>query len=125
MLRPSWLPDVLVALSGGPVSYTGLLEGLRDYGAARHRRWPQPILQDAVLHRTLRWMVQRGLVTRAKEGQFPFRAVYRLTPPAQELAELTAPMAEWAVRHEDLLELDRRARVQRRPSSRDRSAPSG
>ncbi len=113
-LSPSWLPDVLVALSGGPLPYTGLLRTLRSYEVPRGRRWPQPLIQEAVLTRTLRWMQRRGLVERARERAFPFGTVYWLTPAAKELADLVAPMAQWAAAHEDLLDEDRRAWAERR-----------
>jgi DNA-binding HxlR family transcriptional regulator len=113
-LSPSWLPDVLVALSGGPQAYTGLLGTLRSYEVPRGRRWPQPLIQEAVLTRTLRWMQRRGLVERARERAFPFGTVYWLTPAAKELVELVMPMAQWAAAHEDLLEVDRRAWLERR-----------
>lgn len=113
-LDPEWLPDVLVALSGGPQPYTRLLGTLRTYEVARARRWPPPMVQDAVLHRTLRWMQRRGLVERVRGREWPFSAVYWLTPAAQELAELVMPMAEWAAAHEDLLEVDRQAWAERR-----------
>ncbi len=114
LLNPVWLPDVLVALSAGPRPYTGLLQSIRTAGTPRSRRWPRPIIRDAVLYRTLRWMEQRGLVAHTRERQFPFSASYRLTAAAQELLALSVPLAEWAARHEDLLELDRRARAQAR-----------
>ncbi|ABD11105.1 transcriptional regulator, HxlR family [Frankia casuarinae] len=113
-LNPGWLPDVLVALSSGPQPYTGLLRTLRSYDVPRGRRWPQPLIQEAVLTRTLRWMQRRGLVERARERAFPFGTVYWLTPAAKELADLVTPMAQWAAAHEDLLEIDRRAWAERR-----------
>ncbi len=113
-----------MALSGGPLPYTRLLRTLRTYEVARGRERPQPVIQDAVLHRTLRWMQQRGLVECARGQEFPFPAVYWLTPAAHELAELVMPMAEWAAQHEDLLELDRRARSERR-RKRVRTGRSG
>ncbi|MEX5713183.1 winged helix-turn-helix transcriptional regulator [Parafrankia sp. FMc6] len=113
-LSPGWLPDVLVALSGGPQAFTGLLRTLRSYDVPRGRRWPQPLIQQAVLIRTLRWMQHRGLVERMREHAFPFGTVYWLTPAAKELADLVAPMAQWAAAHEELLEVDRRAWAERR-----------
>ncbi|WP_261571219.1 winged helix-turn-helix transcriptional regulator [Frankia gtarii] len=113
-LGPGWLPDVLVALSGGPLAYTGLLRTLRSYEVPRGRRWPQPVIQEAVLTRTLRWMQRRGLVEREREPAFPFGTVYWLSPAAKELTDLVAPMAQWAAAHEDLLEEDRRAWAERR-----------
>jgi len=113
-LSPGWLPDVLVALSGGPLPYTGLLRTLRTYEVPRGRRWPQPMIQEAVLTRTLRWMQRRGLVERARERVFPFGTVYWLTPEAKELADLVTPMAQWAAAHEELLEVDRREWSERR-----------
>ncbi|MCK9904460.1 transcriptional regulator [Parafrankia colletiae] len=113
-LAPEWLPDVLVALSREPLSYTGLLGVLRSYEVARGRRWAQPVLRDSVLHRTLRWMQDRGLVERDRGQQWPFTSVYWLTPAAMELVRLVLPMAQWAAAHEDLLELDRRIWAERR-----------
>ncbi len=113
-LSPGWLPDVLVTLSGGPQPFTSLLRTLRSYDVPRGRRWPQPLIQQAVLIRTLRWMQHRGLVERMRERVFPFGTVYWLTPPAKELADLVAPMAQWAAAHEELLEMDRRAWAERR-----------
>ncbi|KPM52696.1 transcriptional regulator [Frankia sp. B2] len=113
-LDSEWLPDVLVALSQEPLSYTGLLGRLQSYEAARVRRWPPPVVRDSVLHRTLRWMQDRGLVEHDRDEVWPFAAVYRLTPPARELARLVLPIAEWAAAHEDLLELDRKLWAERR-----------
>jgi DNA-binding HxlR family transcriptional regulator len=112
-LRPGWLPDVLVALAAEPLPYSELLRTLRSYEVPRGRRWPQPLIHEAVLTRTLRWMQRRGLVERARERAFPFGTVYWLTPAAKELADLVAPMAQWAAAHEELLEVDRRAWAER------------
>ncbi|KPM57684.1 transcriptional regulator [Frankia sp. R43] len=113
-LSPGWLPDVLVTLSNGPQPYTSLLRTLRSYDVPRGRHWPQPLIQEAVLTRTLRSMQRRGLVERMRERAFPFGTVYWLTPAAKELADLVAPMAQWAAAHEELLEVDRRAWAARR-----------
>ena len=127
-LNSEWLPDVLVALSREPLSYTGLLSALRSYEVARGRQWPRPWFRDSMLHRTVRWMRVRGLVESERGEQFPFASVYRLTPPARELVGLVLPIAEWAAAHEDLLELDRkiqaerqRRRTERRKGPRSRS----
>ncbi|ONH25283.1 winged helix-turn-helix transcriptional regulator [Pseudofrankia asymbiotica] len=112
-LAPEWLPDVLVALYREPLSYTALLGMLRSYEVVRGQ-WPPPVLRGPVLHRALRWMKERGLVESERGQQWPFTTVYRLTPPAMELAGLVLPLAEWAAAHEDLLELDRRIWAERR-----------
>lgn len=114
LLDRDWLPDVLVALSAGPRLYTNLLQTIRAYGTPRTRPGPRQYFHDKVFNQTLRWMEERGLVERTKEEMFPFHASYRLTPAAEELIALSAPMVEWAERHEDLLALDRRARDERR-----------
>lgn len=112
LLNRVWIPDVLVTLSAEPRPYTELLRSIRSYGASPIRHGPRPLLRDAVLHRTLRWMEERGLVEHTREDRFPFATLYRLTPPAEELLALSLPLAQWAARHEDLLELDRRARAE-------------
>lgn len=113
-LSPGWLPDVLVTLSDGPQAYTSLLRTLRSYDVPRGRHWPQPLIQQAVLTRTLRWMQHRGLVERMRERVFPFGTVYWLTPAAKELADLVTPMAAWAAQYEELLTVDRQAWAERR-----------
>jgi len=72
-------------------------------------------------------MTDRGLVEHVRGATFPFSAVYWLTPAAEELAALVAPMAQWAAAHEELLELDRRkwAERQRRKRGGRRRSRSG
>ncbi|MEU6351111.1 winged helix-turn-helix transcriptional regulator [Streptomyces sp. NPDC047072] len=112
LMSGEWTWDVLVALHGGPLQYTALLDAIRSIqtGSA----WPgkkHNYLRDGTLNRTLRRLEQGELVRHDREPVFPYRAAYELTSAAQGLLVVVAPLAEWAELNADLL---KRARERRR-----------
>lgn len=112
LMSGEWTWDVLIALHGGPLHYTSLLNVIRaqdnvaGWPGRKHRR-----LQDSPLNRTLRRLEQGELVKHDRESDFPYRATYELSSAAEELLSVAAPLAMWAETHSDLLD---RARQRRR-----------
>jgi DNA-binding HxlR family transcriptional regulator len=109
-LSQEWEPDILVALSAGPLRYVALLEAIRsrtivDGWNGRHRR----DIADSTLNRTLRKMERDSLVERARdESVFPPMASYHLTPVARQLLEVLRPATDWIGEHPEVID-----RVQR------------
>ncbi|GLZ37873.1 winged helix-turn-helix transcriptional regulator [Actinokineospora sp. NBRC 105648] len=116
-----WEPDVLVALSGGPLRYVALLDAIRsrtivDGWNGRHRR----VIADSTLNRTLRRMERDSLVGRTRdESVFPPMASYHLTPIAQQLLEVLRPAINWIGQNHGMIE-----RVQRSRREGTSQAPS-
>jgi len=110
LVSGEWTWDVLVALHGGPLHYTNLLDAIRSQ--RNDTAWPgkkHRYLQDGTLSRTLRRMEQGELVRNTRENEFPYRSEYELTPAAKELLAVVVPVAEWAESNAVLLK-----RVQQR-----------
>lgn len=111
LLTGEWVWDVLVALYGGPLQYTNLLNAIRS--KASETGWPgrkHRYLQDSTLNRTLRRLEQGELVRHDREPEFPYHATYELSPTVKELLTVVVPMVEWAETHADLLERARQRR---------------
>ncbi|MFJ9179431.1 winged helix-turn-helix transcriptional regulator [Streptomyces sp. NPDC102360] len=105
MLRREWLPDVLQALTPGPLQYRALLTAVRDTcqtvgSQATEERPGRRYLQDSVLNRTLASMRELGLLVRNREPTFPYRTTYEATVAGRELLDALEPLAAWAERHE-------------------------
>lgn len=105
LLASEWAPAIVIALVDGPLQYKDILA---TAGAAcpsqrwgsRHRR-----LYDSILTRNLQALTRDGLVERHETpGTFPPTVHYCLTDACRELVEAVTPLAEWAVRHRDLIE---------------------
>lgn len=111
LLNGEWIPDVLVALSSGPLRRGELLDMIRSttvpngwsHGDTRN-------LSDSVLGRTLTRLEMAELVEHTRDKRsFPPISQYRLTSAAQELfATLEGPVL-WAEEHDALIK-----RVQKR-----------
>ncbi|MCT9080470.1 winged helix-turn-helix transcriptional regulator [Streptomyces fulvoviolaceus] len=111
LISGEWTWDVLVALHGGPLQYTILLDVIRS--KQNGTGWPgkkHHYLRDGTLNRTLRRLEQGELVKHNREIEFPYRSAYELTSAAQELLAAVVSMAEWAESNEDLLERARQRR---------------
>lgn len=105
LLAAEWAPAIVIALLEGPLQYKDILAtaGAGSPGwrwGSRHRR-----LYDSVLTRNLQALTRDGLVERHETpGAFPPTVQYCLTDACRELVEAVAPLAEWAVRHRNVIE---------------------
>lgn len=113
-LSQEWEPDILMALSAGPLRYVALLEAIRsrtivDGWNGRHRR----DIADSTLNRTLRKMERDSLVERARdESVFPPMASYHLTPVARQLLEVLRPATDWIGENPEVIERVQRNRCE-------------
>ena len=112
-LNGEWIPDVLVALSSGPLRRGELLEKIRSttvpngWSASDRRN-----LADSVLHRTLTKLETAEIVEHTRDDSvFPPVSLYQLSPAARELFEALIAPAQWAEKHHDLI---RRVQQRRR-----------
>lgn len=111
LLNGEWIPDVLVALSSGPLRRGELLEKIRSTTvrngwSARGRR----NIADSVLNRTLTRLEAAEIVLHSRDDSvFPPVSSYQLSPAARELFESLIAPAQWAEKHNDLIK-----RVQQR-----------
>lgn len=105
LLKCEWVPDIMIALSGGPLHFSELLSSIME--ADIDRGWPNRsgVLHKRILASTLRRMELDKLVERyATEGVFPPSVCYQLTPVAREILQAFIPAAEWATRHPEFIE---------------------
>jgi DNA-binding HxlR family transcriptional regulator len=118
LLNGEWIPDILLALSAGPLRYTELLESIRSSPVVDARTHRGRYVQPRILLNTLRRMEDDGLVLRREEAAGLDRSVsYELTPAAQELLGALMSTVTWCERHKELIaEAEHRA-SDRRSSS--------
>lgn len=82
-LAGKWRPMIIFWLLDGPMRFNELQ---RRLGKVTHR----------TLSRTLKEMVESGLVTRRDYGEIPPRVDYSLTPRGRGLQPVLAAMEQWA-----------------------------
>ncbi|RZS40737.1 diguanylate cyclase (GGDEF)-like protein [Herbihabitans rhizosphaerae] len=93
ILRGAWVPEVLAALSQGPLPYTDLLNTLR--WATVHDGGGDAEITDSALRQVLRDMRFDELIA-SDDSEYPYLGVYHLTPTAVRLADALVPAVEWA-----------------------------
>ncbi|MYW90484.1 transcriptional regulator [Amycolatopsis rubida] len=111
LLNGEWIPDVLVALSSGPLRRGELLEKIRS---TRVRNgWSDSDtrnLADTVMQRTLLRLEMSEMVDHTRDERvFPPVSLYQLSTAAEELFATLEGPAIWAEEHGDLIK-----RVQQR-----------
>jgi DNA-binding HxlR family transcriptional regulator len=111
LLNGEWIPDVLVALSSGPLRRGELLEKIRSTQIPNG--WSDSDsrnLADTVMQRTLVRLETAEMVEHTRDDRvFPPVSLYQLSAAAEELfAALEGPVS-WAEKHDDLIQ-----RVQQR-----------
>jgi len=111
LLNGEWIPDVLVALSSGPLRRGELLEKIRSTQVPNG--WSDSDsrnLADTVMQRTLVRLEMAEMVEHTRDDRgFPPVSLYQLSAAAEELfAALEGPVS-WAEKHDDLIQ-----RVQQR-----------
>lgn len=92
-----WTVPVMVALAGGPLRRSGILETVGSYGI--DAEWPgrPSVLHDSILSRTLRKMVKEGLLDRHEtENVFPPCVSYSLRPEAAEFLHDLRQITGWS-----------------------------
>lgn len=117
MLNGEWIPDILLALSTGPLRYTELLDSIRSSPVIDARTHRGRHVQPRILLNTLRRMEDDGLVLRHEDAVGLDRSVtYELTPAAQELLGALTSTVTWCERHKALI-----AQAEHRAADRRRS----
>ncbi|EWM15262.1 helix-turn-helix domain-containing protein [Kutzneria sp. 744] len=104
LLNGDWIPDVLLALSSGPLRYTELLDAIRSSPVVDARTQRGRHVQPRILLNTLRRMEDDGLVLRHEKSIGLDRSVqYELTPAAHELLSALTSTVTWCERHQTLI----------------------
>ncbi len=116
LLNGDWIPDVLLALSSGPLRYTELLDTIRSSPVVDARTHRDRHVQPRILLSTLRRMEDDGLGLRHEESVGLDRSVrYELTAAAHELLGALNSTVTWCERHQALIsQADQRAMRRRR-----------
>jgi DNA-binding HxlR family transcriptional regulator len=115
LLNGEWIPDVLVALSSGPLRRAELLERIRSTRVPNG--WSESNtrnLADTVMQRTLVRLEMSEMVEHTRDERvFPPVSLYQLSSAAEELLAALEGPVEWAEKNADLI---RRVQQRRRRS---------
>jgi DNA-binding HxlR family transcriptional regulator len=103
LIAAEWTPAIMCSLAPGPLHYGDILTAVRSTtgGAGRegHR-----MLHDSILARSLRRLVDDGLIHRDEQRtQFPPSVRYSLTAAGHDLLGTVRVLADWSTRHPDLV----------------------
>ena len=113
LLNGEWIPDVLVALSSGPLRRAELLERIRSTRVPNG--WSESNtrnLADTVMQRTLVRLEMSEMVEHTRDERvFPPVSLYQLSSAAEELLAALEGPVEWAEKNADLI---RRVQQRRR-----------
>jgi DNA-binding HxlR family transcriptional regulator len=92
LLCTKWSPDVLAALTDGPLHYSEILDLV-------HPEEDVAVVHPKTLTKALQELGRAGLVVRTEEaGVFPPSVTYKLTAAAEELIHAITPAARWVAR---------------------------
>ena len=93
-----WSLLVIGTLRGGPMRFGGLETSVAG-------------ISQRMLTRTLKHLVEDGLVDRTAYAEVPPRVEYELTELGRTLLPLVMSLAEWAMAHRDEINANRTSRV--------------
>ncbi|MFI1921552.1 helix-turn-helix domain-containing protein [Streptomyces sp. NPDC020377] len=99
-----WSMLIIAVLENGPLRYTDLQRQI-------------PGISQRMLTRTLRQLLEDGLITRTAYAEVPPRVEYALTPLGRGLHEIVMQLIGWAADHHDEIRANR-ARTGTAASSR-------
>lgn len=102
-ISDKWVSLVIVALSDGPLRYSGLSRTIAG-------------VSQKMLTQTLRSLERDGLVTRTVTAAVPVRVDYELTPLGESLLPLMRAIKAWAEANMDSV-LAARAAADARPAA--------
>ena len=93
-----WSLLVIGTLRGGPMRFGGLETSVAG-------------ISQRMLTRTLKHLVEDGLVGRTAYAEVPPRVEYELTELGRTLLPLVMALAQWAMAHRDEINANRTSRV--------------
>jgi DNA-binding HxlR family transcriptional regulator len=89
LLCTKWSPDVLAALTEGPLHFSEILDVVHPEGDLE-------VVHPKTLSRALQELERARLVVRTEEaGIFPPSVTYELTAAGEELIQAITPAARW------------------------------
>ncbi|MEU9271901.1 helix-turn-helix domain-containing protein [Streptomyces sp. NPDC048251] len=89
-----WSMLIIAVLENGPLRYTDLQRQI-------------PGISQRMLTRTLRQLLEDGLITRTAYAEVPPRVEYALTPLGRGLHEIVMQLIGWAADHHDEIRANR------------------
>lgn len=89
-----WSMLIIAVLENGPLRYTDLQRQI-------------PGISQRMLTRTLRQLLEDGLITRTAYAEVPPRVEYALTPLGRGLHEIVRQLIGWAADHHDEIRANR------------------
>ncbi|MER5201115.1 winged helix-turn-helix transcriptional regulator [Streptomyces sp. NPDC002755] len=89
-----WSMLIIAVLENGPLRYTDLQRQI-------------PGISQRMLTRTLRQLLEDGLITRTAYAEVPPRVEYALTPLGRGLHEIVMQLIGWAADHHDEIRASR------------------
>lgn len=95
-----WSLLVIGTLRNGPVRFGGLEDAVAG-------------ISQRMLTRTLKHLVEDGLVVRTAYAEVPPRVEYELTELGRTLVPLVMALAKWAMAHRDEINANRTSRAKR------------
>lgn len=95
-----WSLLVIGTLRNGPVRFGGLEDAVAG-------------ISQRMLTRTLKHLVEDGLVSRTAYAEVPPRVEYELTELGRTLVPLVMALAKWAMAHREEINANRTSRVKR------------
>jgi DNA-binding HxlR family transcriptional regulator len=112
IFKGDWVPDILYALSSGPLRRGELLEKIRS--TPTPYSWSDSDthnLHDRVMGETLKRLEVAEMVVHTRDEQaFPPVSLYALSPAAEEFFSAIEPVVRWAEKHGELSERVRQRR---------------